>query len=139
MAGKLQYWPENLLEGLDHELDQTCVCRGVPDCIHKWYLMAMAMDLELYPHKKEAKNATRQGKVPASSDPVDASEDTNDPLFSEKTECQVTTWRPSILLKKDTLVIREVTEDDIGNYTCELKYGLFSVRRTTELTVTART
>lgn len=52
-------------------------------------------------------------------------------------ECQVTTWRPSILFKKDTLVIREVREDDIGNYTCELKYGLFSVRRTTELTVTA--
>ncbi|KAF7250969.1 Interleukin-1 receptor accessory protein-like 1 [Varanus komodoensis] len=51
-------------------------------------------------------------------------------------ECQVTTWRPSILFKKDTLVIREVREDDIGNYTCELKYGLFSVRRTTELTVT---
>ncbi|XP_013916777.1 PREDICTED: interleukin-1 receptor accessory protein-like 1 [Thamnophis sirtalis] len=52
-------------------------------------------------------------------------------------ECQVTTWRPSVLFKKDILVIREVTEDDIGNYTCELKYGLFSVRRTTELTVTA--
>ncbi|KAJ6667577.1 hypothetical protein lerEdw1_016698, partial [Lerista edwardsae] len=51
-------------------------------------------------------------------------------------ECQVTTWRPSILFKKDTLVIREVREDDIGNYTCELKYGLFAVRRTTELTVT---
>ncbi|KAK9402017.1 interleukin-1 receptor accessory protein-like 1 [Crotalus adamanteus] len=44
-------------------------------------------------------------------------------------ECQVTTWRPSILFKKDTLVIREVTEDDIGNYTCELNghtlYGWF--------------
>lgn len=48
----------------------------------------------------------------------------------------MTTWRPSILFKKDTLVIREVREDDIGNYTCELKYGLFAVRRTTELTVT---
>jgi len=40
------------------------------------------------------------------------------------------------VFKKDTLVIREVREDDIGNYTCELKYGFFVVRRTTELTVT---
>lgn len=40
------------------------------------------------------------------------------------------------MFKKDTLVIREVREDDIGNYTCELKYGFFVVRRTTELTVT---
>ncbi|XP_053242955.1 interleukin-1 receptor accessory protein-like 1 isoform X2 [Podarcis raffonei] len=52
-------------------------------------------------------------------------------------ECQVTTWRPSIVFKKDVLVIQEVREDDIGNYTCELKYGMFFVRRTTELTVTA--
>lgn len=40
------------------------------------------------------------------------------------------------MFKKDTLIIREVREDDIGNYTCELKYGYFVVRRTTELTVT---
>lgn len=40
------------------------------------------------------------------------------------------------MFKKDTLVIREVREDDIGNYTCEVKYGIFVVRRTTELTVT---
>ncbi|XP_019380184.1 PREDICTED: interleukin-1 receptor accessory protein-like 1 isoform X2 [Gavialis gangeticus] len=52
-------------------------------------------------------------------------------------ECKTKTWRPSIVFRKDTLVIREVREDDIGNYTCELKYGIFVVRRTTELTVTA--
>ncbi|XP_065447164.1 interleukin-1 receptor accessory protein-like 1 isoform X2 [Chrysemys picta bellii] len=52
-------------------------------------------------------------------------------------ECKAKTWRPSIVFKKDTLIIREVREDDIGNYTCELKYGIFVVRRTTELTVTA--
>lgn len=40
------------------------------------------------------------------------------------------------MFRKDTLVIQEVREDDIGNYTCELKYGIFVVRRTTELTVT---
>ncbi|KFO05866.1 Interleukin-1 receptor accessory protein-like 1, partial [Balearica regulorum gibbericeps] len=53
-----------------------------------------------------------------------------------KQECKSKTWRSSIVFKKDTLVIREVKEDDIGNYTCELKYGFFVVRRTTELTVT---
>ncbi|XP_017682652.1 PREDICTED: interleukin-1 receptor accessory protein-like 1 isoform X1 [Lepidothrix coronata] len=52
-------------------------------------------------------------------------------------ECKSKTWRSSIVFKKDALVIREVREDDIGNYTCELKYGFFVVRRTTELTVTA--
>ncbi|XP_059576814.1 interleukin-1 receptor accessory protein-like 1 isoform X2 [Alligator mississippiensis] len=52
-------------------------------------------------------------------------------------ECKTKTWRPSIVFRKDTLVIQEVREDDIGNYTCELKYGIFVVRRTTELTVTA--
>uniref|UniRef100_A0A4W2GJY0 Ig-like domain-containing protein n=1 Tax=Bos indicus x Bos taurus TaxID=30522 RepID=A0A4W2GJY0_BOBOX len=51
-------------------------------------------------------------------------------------ECRTKTWRPSIVFKRDTLLIREVREDDIGNYTCELKYGGFVVRRTTELTVT---
>nr|XP_033805951.1 interleukin-1 receptor accessory protein-like 1 [Geotrypetes seraphini] len=52
-------------------------------------------------------------------------------------ECRTKTWRPSIVFKRDTLHIREVREDDIGNYTCELKFGAFVVRRTTELTVTA--
>ncbi|POI30276.1 hypothetical protein CIB84_005974 [Bambusicola thoracicus] len=51
-------------------------------------------------------------------------------------ECKSKTWRSSIGFIKDTLVIREVREDDIGNYTCEVKYGIFVVRRTTELTVT---
>ncbi|EOA99286.1 X-linked interleukin-1 receptor accessory protein-like 1 [Anas platyrhynchos] len=53
-------------------------------------------------------------------------------------ECKSKTWRSSIVFKKDTLVIREVREDDIGNYTCEVKYGIFVVRRTTELTVTGK-
>lgn len=57
-------------------------------------------------------------------------------IFIFYQECKAKTWRPSIILKRDMLVIREVREDDIGNYTCELKYGSFLVRRTTELTVT---
>ncbi|KAM4795212.1 interleukin-1 receptor accessory protein-like 1 [Rhinophrynus dorsalis] len=60
-----------------------------------------------------------------------------DPEIKWYKECKAKTWRPSIVFKRDTLVIREVREDDIGNYTCELKYGSFVVRRTTELTVTA--
>ncbi|XP_036396666.1 interleukin-1 receptor accessory protein-like 1 [Megalops cyprinoides] len=52
-------------------------------------------------------------------------------------ECKPKQWRQSILWRKDTLSIREVREDDIGNYTCELQFGNFVVRRTTELTVTA--
>ncbi|MBN3303506.1 IRPL1 protein, partial [Amia calva] len=51
-------------------------------------------------------------------------------------ECKPKQWRQSIIRKKDTLTIREVREDDIGNYTCELQFGNFVVRRTTELTVT---
>lgn len=53
-------------------------------------------------------------------------------------ECRTKAWRPSIVFKRDTLLIREVREDDIGNYTCELKYGGFVVRRTTELSVTGK-
>ncbi|XP_043928314.1 interleukin-1 receptor accessory protein-like 1 [Protopterus annectens] len=52
-------------------------------------------------------------------------------------ECLPKTWRPSIVHKRDSLLIREVREEDIGNYTCELKFGSFVVRRTTELAVTA--
>ncbi|XP_015219526.1 interleukin-1 receptor accessory protein-like 1-A isoform X1 [Lepisosteus oculatus] len=52
-------------------------------------------------------------------------------------ECKPKQWRQSIVRRRDTLIIREVREDDIGNYTCELQFGNFVVRRTTELTVTA--
>ncbi|XP_062906958.1 interleukin-1 receptor accessory protein-like 1 isoform X2 [Mobula hypostoma] len=52
-------------------------------------------------------------------------------------ECKSMAWRPSVVQKGDSLLIREVTEDDVGNYTCELKFGSFVVRRTTELAVTA--
>ncbi|XP_051871136.1 interleukin-1 receptor accessory protein-like 1-B isoform X2 [Pristis pectinata] len=52
-------------------------------------------------------------------------------------ECKPKAWRQSVIQKGDTLLIREVTEDDVGNYTCELKFGDFVVRRTTELAVTA--
>nr|5WY8_B Chain B, Interleukin-1 receptor accessory protein-like 1 [Homo sapiens] len=62
---------------------------------------------------------------------------TREPEILWYKECRTKTWRPSIVFKRDTLLIREVREDDIGNYTCELKYGGFVVRRTTELTVTA--
>ncbi|XP_056436394.1 interleukin-1 receptor accessory protein-like 1-A [Gadus chalcogrammus] len=51
-------------------------------------------------------------------------------------ECRPKQWRASILRKRDTLSIQEVKEDDIGNYTCEVQFGGFVVRRTTELTVT---
>ncbi|XP_076857521.1 interleukin-1 receptor accessory protein-like 1-A isoform X2 [Brachyhypopomus gauderio] len=52
-------------------------------------------------------------------------------------ECSGWQWRPTILQTADTLSIQEVTEDDIGNYTCELPFGGFLVRRTTYLSVTA--
>ncbi|KAM7339027.1 hypothetical protein ACRRTK_002511 [Alexandromys fortis] len=61
---------------------------------------------------------------------------TREPEILWYKECRTKAWRPSIVFKRDTLLIREVKEDDIGNYTCELKYGGFVVRRTTELTVT---
>ncbi|KAJ3584713.1 hypothetical protein NHX12_015208 [Muraenolepis orangiensis] len=46
-------------------------------------------------------------------------------------ECKPTQWRPTVLRSRDTLSIQEVLEDDIGNYTCELQFGSFMVRRTT--------
>uniref|UniRef100_A0A4W5QZ88 Ig-like domain-containing protein n=1 Tax=Hucho hucho TaxID=62062 RepID=A0A4W5QZ88_9TELE len=52
-------------------------------------------------------------------------------------ECKPKQWRQSVVRRRDTLSIREVREDDIGNYTCELQFGTFVVRRTTELSVTA--
>ncbi|KAG7254695.1 hypothetical protein CRUP_037901, partial [Coryphaenoides rupestris] len=41
-----------------------------------------------------------------------------------------------ILRRRDSLSIQEVTEEDIGNYTCEVRFGGFVVRRTAHLTVT---
>ncbi|XP_016328497.1 interleukin-1 receptor accessory protein-like 1-B isoform X3 [Sinocyclocheilus anshuiensis] len=52
-------------------------------------------------------------------------------------ECRPKQWRQSIVRKVDGLAIKDVREDDIGNYTCELQFGSFVVRRTTELSVTA--
>ncbi|XP_062303537.1 interleukin-1 receptor accessory protein-like 1-B [Osmerus eperlanus] len=52
-------------------------------------------------------------------------------------ECKPKQWRQNITRRRDTLSIKEVREDDIGNYTCELQFGSFLVRRTTELSVTA--
>ncbi|XP_069554322.1 interleukin-1 receptor accessory protein-like 1 isoform X2 [Brachyistius frenatus] len=52
-------------------------------------------------------------------------------------ECKPKQWRQTIERKRDILSIKEVREDDIGNYTCELPFGNFVVRRTTELSVTA--
>ncbi|XP_051957631.1 interleukin-1 receptor accessory protein-like 1-B isoform X1 [Xyrauchen texanus] len=52
-------------------------------------------------------------------------------------ECRPKQWRQSIVRKADLLSIQDVREDDIGNYTCELQFGTFVVRRTTELSVTA--
>lgn len=58
--------------------------------------------------------------------------------FSNAQECRPKQWRASIILKRDILSIQEVKEDDIGNYTCEIQFGGFVVRRTTELTVTGK-
>ncbi|XP_051532192.1 interleukin-1 receptor accessory protein-like 1-B [Myxocyprinus asiaticus] len=52
-------------------------------------------------------------------------------------ECRPKQWRQSIIRKADLLSINDVREDDYGNYTCELQFGTFVVRRTTELSVTA--
>lgn len=54
-------------------------------------------------------------------------------------ECNVQKWRSSVLQTADMLSIQEVKEDDIGNYTCELVFGGFLVRRTTYLSVTGST
>lgn len=54
-------------------------------------------------------------------------------------ECNVQQWRSSVLQTADMLSIQEVKEDDIGNYTCELVFGGFLVRRTTYLSVTGST
>ncbi|KAJ0009501.1 hypothetical protein NQD34_001203 [Periophthalmus magnuspinnatus] len=51
-------------------------------------------------------------------------------------ECKPQQWRASIETR-DSLYIREVKEEDTGNYTCELQLGTFVVRKTTELSVTA--
>lgn len=58
--------------------------------------------------------------------------------FSNVQECRPKQWRASIIQKRDILSIQEVKEDDIGNYTCEVQFGGFVVRRTTELTVTGK-
>ncbi|XP_027878955.1 interleukin-1 receptor accessory protein-like 1-A isoform X3 [Xiphophorus couchianus] len=52
-------------------------------------------------------------------------------------ECRPKKWRATIFQRGDKLFFQEVKEDDIGNYTCEIQFGGFAVRRTTELTVTA--
>lgn len=54
-------------------------------------------------------------------------------------ECHPKQWRASIIQKRDILSIQEVKEDDTGNYTCEIQFGGFVVRRTTELAVTGKT
>ncbi|KAI5621410.1 interleukin-1 receptor accessory protein-like 1-A isoform X2, partial [Silurus asotus] len=60
-----------------------------------------------------------------------------EPQITWYKECSEWQWRPSILQSGDTLAIQEVMEDDIGNYTCELPFAGFLVRRTTYLSVTA--
>lgn len=53
-------------------------------------------------------------------------------------ECKQKQWRQTVERRRDILSIKEVREDDIGNYTCELPFGNFVVRRTTELSVTGK-
>lgn len=57
---------------------------------------------------------------------------------SNEQECRPKQWRASIIQRRDILSIQDVKEDDIGNYTCEVQFGGFVVRRTTELTVTGK-
>lgn len=64
--------------------------------------------------------------------------DTLTQLSSIMQECRPKQWRTSIIQKRDILSFQEVTEDDIGNYTCEIQFGGFVIRRTTELTVTGK-
>ncbi|XP_030642289.1 interleukin-1 receptor accessory protein-like 1-A [Chanos chanos] len=52
-------------------------------------------------------------------------------------ECVSTHWRENIVQTVDSLSIPSVLEEDIGNYTCELAFEGFFVRRTTHLSVTA--
>lgn len=59
-------------------------------------------------------------------------------LNKKNQECKPKQWRQTIERKKDILSIKEVREDDIGNYTCEVPFGNFVVRRTTELSVTGK-
>lgn len=58
--------------------------------------------------------------------------------FPNVQECRPKQWRTSIIQKRDILSIQDVKEDDIGNYTCEVQFGGYVVRRTTELTVTGK-
>ncbi|CAM4731210.1 unnamed protein product [Leuciscus chuanchicus] len=60
-----------------------------------------------------------------------------DPEITWYKECRAKRWRPSVVRRADVLSIKDVREDDIGNYTCELQFGSFVVRRTTDLSVTA--
>lgn len=59
-------------------------------------------------------------------------------MFFRTKECKPKQWRQTIERRRDILSIKEVREDDIGNYTCELQFGNFLVRRTTELSVTGK-
>ncbi|XDV51063.1 hypothetical protein PO909_020013 [Leuciscus waleckii] len=59
-----------------------------------------------------------------------------DPEITWYKECRAKRWRPSVVRRADVLSIKDVREDDIGNYTCELQFGSFVVRRTTDLSVT---
>ncbi|XP_077473632.1 interleukin-1 receptor accessory protein-like 1-A isoform X4 [Stigmatopora argus] len=52
-------------------------------------------------------------------------------------ECHPKKWPANVVQKRDILSFQEVKEEDIGNYTCEVQFGGFVVRRTTELAVTA--
>ncbi|XP_076828428.1 interleukin-1 receptor accessory protein-like 1-B isoform X3 [Brachyhypopomus gauderio] len=78
-----------------------------------------------------------KGKDILCPDIEDFIQPSKDPDIVWYKECKPKQWRASIVRRRDTLSIKEVREDDIGNYTCELKFGNFLVRRTTELLVTA--
>ncbi|KAG8139306.1 hypothetical protein E2320_002065 [Naja naja] len=52
-AGQATNWDCCRREDLDRELCNACICQGILNCIHNWYQIAVAMDIELHLHSKE--------------------------------------------------------------------------------------
>ncbi|XP_069799043.1 X-linked interleukin-1 receptor accessory protein-like 2 [Dendropsophus ebraccatus] len=52
-------------------------------------------------------------------------------------ECKPKKWRSLIIQKGNSLLMQDVQKDDMGNYTCEIKFEGRPIRRTIQLKVTA--
>ncbi|XP_066512491.1 interleukin-1 receptor accessory protein-like 1-B [Hoplias malabaricus] len=119
----------------------SCVLRNSTYCMKvSMSLMVSENDTDLCYNSKMKyleKAELSKGKDILCHDIEDYIQPGKDPEIVWYKECKPKQWRQSIVRRRDTLSIKEVKEDDIGNYTCELKFGNFLVRRTTELSVTA--